>query len=112
MSGGQFIAPGPGHSRADRSLSVEIDPAAPDRFRSNSFAGDDWRYCREYVRRALGLNAREPQQKRWMPRRAPRTPAPLADTDERIALVKRLWIEGHAALPLQTKREAIDAERL
>jgi hypothetical protein len=47
-----------------------------------------------------------------MPRRAPRTPAPLADTDERIALVKRLWIEGHAALPLQTKREAIDAERL
>jgi len=30
------VAPGPGHSRADRSLSVQIDPAAPEGFRCHS----------------------------------------------------------------------------
>src|SRR5215471_7572770 len=45
--GRHVIAPGPGHSRTERSLSIEIDPAAPDGFRCRSFAGDDWRECRE-----------------------------------------------------------------
>jgi hypothetical protein len=49
------LAPGPGHSHADRSLSIQIDPAAPDGFRLHSFASDDWRECRDYVRRRLGL---------------------------------------------------------
>ena len=34
------LAPGPGHSRADRSLSIKIDPTAPDGFILHSFAGD------------------------------------------------------------------------
>jgi putative DNA primase/helicase len=55
--GRRVIAPGPGHSRKDRSLSIEIDPCAPDGFRCHSFAGDDWRECRDYVRHALGLGA-------------------------------------------------------
>ena len=28
VSGRNVVAPGPGHSRADRSLSIKIDPAA------------------------------------------------------------------------------------
>ena len=48
------IAPGPGHSRADRSLSIEIDPSAPNGFRCNSFAGDDWR-VRENLTLSFGL---------------------------------------------------------
>jgi putative DNA primase/helicase len=47
--------PGPGHSPADRSLSIRIDPADPLGFKTNSFAGDDWRVCRDYVAAALGL---------------------------------------------------------
>jgi hypothetical protein len=48
--------PGPGHSKADRSLSVTIDPRAPDGFVVNSFAsGDDPLACKDYVRERLGL---------------------------------------------------------
>jgi putative DNA primase/helicase len=50
--------PGPGHSRADRSLSIRIDPADPLGFKANSFAGDDWQNCRDYIAAALGLTRR------------------------------------------------------
>ena len=40
VSGRNVVAPGPGHSRTDRSLSIKIDPAAPDGFIVHSFAGD------------------------------------------------------------------------
>jgi putative DNA primase/helicase len=53
-------APGPGHSRADRSLSITIDPKAPDGFLTYSHCGDDWRTCRDYVRSRIGLPAWQP----------------------------------------------------
>jgi putative DNA primase/helicase len=55
VSGSQVLAPGPGHSRRDRSVSVMLLPSAPDGFVVTSFAGDDWRECRDYVRERLGL---------------------------------------------------------
>jgi putative DNA primase/helicase len=61
----QVSAPGPGHSRRDRSLSVRISASAPDGFTVNSHAGDDWRECRDYVKERLGISHEE---------RAPRTP--------------------------------------
>jgi hypothetical protein len=39
--GNQVLAPAPGHSARDRSLSVKLDANAPDGFIVNSFAGDD-----------------------------------------------------------------------
>lgn len=53
--GNQVLAPGPAHSRHDRSMAVWIDTNAPDGFRCHSFAGDDWRECRDCVRERLGL---------------------------------------------------------
>jgi putative DNA primase/helicase len=47
--------PGPGHSKADESLSIRIDPADPLGFKVHSFAGDDWQECRDHVAAALGL---------------------------------------------------------
>lgn len=47
--GDQILAPGPGHSARDRSLSILIDPTAPDGFTCHSFAGDDWTDCKDYV---------------------------------------------------------------
>ena len=44
--------PGPGHSSADRSLSVRVK--ADGSFIVHSFADDDWRECRDYINRALG----------------------------------------------------------
>lgn len=50
--GNQVLAPGPGHSRRDRSLSVQF---TRDGYIVHSFAGDDWKLCRDYVAVALGL---------------------------------------------------------
>jgi hypothetical protein len=47
--------PGPGHSKADRSLSIRIDPTDSLGFKVHSFAGDGWQVCRDYVAGALGL---------------------------------------------------------
>jgi len=60
ISGRQVLAPGPGHSARDRSLSVRLSPAAPDGFLAFSHSGDDWRTCRDYVRTKLGLPQWEP----------------------------------------------------
>lgn len=51
----KILAPGPGHSRGDKSLSVLLDTRAPDGFVVASFAGDDWRDCKSYVLQKLGL---------------------------------------------------------
>src|SRR5438132_973991 len=50
----RILCPGPGHSPHDRSLSVRLDPAAPEGFLVHSFAADDWRECRDHVRHSLG----------------------------------------------------------
>jgi RecA-family ATPase len=54
---GEVLAPGPGHSPVDKSLSVKLDPAALDGFVVHSFAHDDPIECRDYVREKCGLPA-------------------------------------------------------
>jgi hypothetical protein len=58
--GGQLLAPGPLHSRRDRSMSVKLDPGSPSGLLVNSFSGDHWRDCRDHVRVLLGLPAWQP----------------------------------------------------
>jgi putative DNA primase/helicase len=60
ISGRQILAPGPGHSPRDRSLSIRISSEAPDGFVVHSFAGDDPIACKNYVRERLGLPEWEP----------------------------------------------------
>ena len=55
VNGSQVLAPGPGHSTIDRSLSVKLDSNAPDGFLTHSFSGDDAIICRDYVREKAGL---------------------------------------------------------
>jgi putative DNA primase/helicase len=54
--GAQVLAPGPGHSRRDRSLSVALSATSPDGFLAHSHCGDPWRDCRDHVRERLGLD--------------------------------------------------------
>lgn len=61
-------APGPAHSSKDRSLSIKLEPNAPDGFLVHSFAGDDPIACKDHVRQALGLPAFSPA--RYRPRRS------------------------------------------
>ncbi len=110
VSGLNIIAPGPGHSRADRSLAVKLDPTAPDGFFVYSHAGDDWRECKDYVRRRLGMPAWEPgddQRRNVPPQHVEKwdLAAIEAETSEglrawtedeliRIAAAQRIWEEA------------------
>jgi putative DNA primase/helicase len=58
--GRQLTCPGPGHSPRDRSLSVRLEPSAPDGFVVFSHCGDDFRDCRDYVRQRLGMPQWQP----------------------------------------------------
>jgi putative DNA primase/helicase len=62
VCGQQVRAPEPGHSPRDRSLSVRL---TADGFIVNSFAGDDWQTCRDYVRGRLGLPQWQPGDGRY-----------------------------------------------
>jgi hypothetical protein len=55
VSGRQVLAPGPGHSPRDRSLSIRIESGAPSGFVVFSHCGDDPIVCKDYVRERLGL---------------------------------------------------------
>jgi RecA-family ATPase len=60
VSGCQVLAPGPGHSPKDRSLSIKLSRDAPEGFIVHSFCGDDPIACRDYVRRRLGMDPFKP----------------------------------------------------
>jgi hypothetical protein len=64
VNGDQVLAPGPGHSAADKSLSIKIDANAPDGFVVHSFSADDPITCRDHVREKLKLPAFKPNGKR------------------------------------------------
>jgi putative DNA primase/helicase len=101
----KVTAPGPGHSPQDQSLLVSLDPTAPEGFSVHSFAGDDWRECRDYVRRKLGLPEWQPgdEQDRRVPAsrikqwdadttEAEMGPRPRTEEDlARIKLAQDLW---------------------
>lgn len=83
--GNRILCPGPGHSRADRSLSVTF--SADGSFITHSFAGDDFAECRDHVKAVLGLDDREPQP-------LPPAPVRLLDKTQLIARAMRIWAEA------------------
>jgi hypothetical protein len=62
VSGAQVLAPGPGHSAVDRSLSVTLDAKMDGGFVVHSFAGDDDIKCKDHVREKLGLPKWAPEK--------------------------------------------------
>lgn len=82
--GANVVAPGPGHSPRDRSLSITIDADAPGGFVVNSFAGDDAIRCRDYVRERLNLPQWEPGRRRDNPAR-PKQPPPQVKPAQFVA---------------------------
>jgi hypothetical protein len=56
VSGDQVLAPGPGHSPKDRSLSIKLDENAPGGFVVHTFSlSDNPILCKDYVREKCGL---------------------------------------------------------
>ncbi|MFG1189500.1 DUF7146 domain-containing protein [Xanthobacter flavus] len=101
VAGAQVLAPGPGHSPKDRSLSVRLATSAPDGFVVHSHCGDDWQACRDHVAERLGIR-REFEPRRTEPVTAPRrvehprTELITGDDDaaQRIATALRIWDEA------------------
>jgi hypothetical protein len=60
ISGDRVLAPGPGHSCRDRSMAVWLDANSPHGFRCHSFAGDDFKRCRDHVRERLAMPSWRP----------------------------------------------------
>ena len=91
VRGGQVLAPGPNHSPKDRSLSVRLSPNAPDGFIISSFAGNDWRTCRDYVRARLGI---APSVIPFKHERKPAAPQLLIEANSNTARARQLWSEA------------------
>jgi Toprim domain len=91
VCGGQVLAPGPYHSPKDRSLSVRLSPNAPDGFIVSSFAGNDWRTCRDYVRARLGI---APCVIPFKPARMPTVPPSQTEANSNTARARQLWSEA------------------
>jgi putative DNA primase/helicase len=89
-----ILCPGPGHTLKDRSLSVKLDPTAPDGFLTYSHADDDWRECRDHVRERLGLPRWEPgdERRRGVPPQHVEK-WDLATTEAEAAEGPRAWTE-------------------
>jgi len=85
----QVRAPGPYHSPKDRSMWVRLSPQAPDGILCGSFASQDWRECKDYVRQRLGI-ARDETYKA-----APSTervaPSTSNDDVEKIKRARIVW---------------------
>jgi putative DNA primase/helicase len=87
VAGAQVLAPGPAHDQRDRSLSVKISASSPDGFLCHSFAGDDFKDCRDYVKSRLGMRQFEPAQ------RQPKAQNPrIDDKMGRIHRGREMWL--------------------
>jgi hypothetical protein len=59
VSGEQVLAAGPGHNPKDRSMCVKL---GFDDYIVHSFAGDDWKLCRDYIDEKIGAPRWEPKK--------------------------------------------------
>ena len=118
VCGHRVLAPGPGHSKQDRSLAVFINPNSPDLFRVHSHAGDDWRVCRDHVKARLGISNPVPgytRQRVEVPPRPQVEPVPIDDMARTLKAIT-IWgesrsLDGTPALTYLVKR-GIDIGRL
>lgn len=82
--GNRVSCPGPGHGKLDRSLVVTFN--ADGSFHAKSFADDDFKECRDYVKARLGLSDDMPSARRIYQY------TPSSGTSQaRIAMLGRLW---------------------
>jgi len=93
VHGQNVLVPGPGHSPADRSLSIRIVPTAPDGFIVHSFAGDPPMECRDHVLSAIGAG-RGKSKRPPSSSKLPYSLTPDRNAERRSAFALKLWNEG------------------
>jgi hypothetical protein len=93
VSGVQVLAPGPGHSDRDRSLSVRVSSDAPDGFLAYSHSGDDWKACRDHICDKIGIERRD--WSRVGPKPGPRGPREREQKNQGVPSTHFLQGVGH-----------------
>ena len=98
----QVLAPGPGHTRKDLSLSVRLSSASRDGFIAHSFAEEDWKLCHDYVRERLGLPGDSWRKEKSRPTlRVIQQSSSAPESDDRSRAAIELWrasVEPHGTL--------------
>ena len=102
VQGRQVLAPGPGHSRIDRSMSVRLSSQSPTGWITHSYVGDPFDLCRDFVTSKLGLDpdvwrSRSQGQARPTPVFTVPEPAPEPDDAARIARARAIFDEAGPA---------------
>jgi putative DNA primase/helicase len=88
-------APGPGHSRTDRSLSLKLVSGAPEGFLVFDHAGGDHLRYRDYARERLGLPPRERgKSTRRATSRPVVDPGPDPEKEKKKAWALKIWSES------------------
>jgi hypothetical protein len=72
-------------------MTLRLSPSAPDGFVVKSFASDDFKYCKDYVKSKLGLPQFDPAIRQ--PKPTPRQPKPTVASDDksRIERARKIW---------------------
>jgi putative DNA primase/helicase len=94
VTGQQVLAPGPNHDRHDRSLSVRFSAGSPDGFICHSFAGDDFKDCRDYVAARLGIDQNAYKFADFNSRRTNVPVGPTGDESRRVERARAIWAEA------------------
>ena len=111
--GRQVVAPGPGHSPRDRSLSVTISAAAREGFLAFSHAGDDFAECRDHVKARLGIDRRQQENRPQTPPRRPTQPPRDDDRDARaLMFAKQIAFELRPVLGSPGETYLRDARKI
>ena len=109
--GRQVLAAGPNHRPGDESLSITLSPQSPNGILVHSFAGDDWKLCRDYVADKLGFGSdawRRPGRERLPPQSVSST---TDEDDRRKRMVRAVEIWSEAKDPRGTSVERYLAGR-
>jgi len=122
VSGRQVLAPAPGHSPADRGMSIKISADAPDGFLVNLFNDGDPIAAKNHVRSKLGMEPWNPTKSRTGDRRtfeidigpaekpepAPSQPAPIKTAAKRTHVCDYDYRDLHGKLAYQVRRYCVD----
>jgi putative DNA primase/helicase len=74
-----------------RHSFASVSASSPDGFMTHSFADDDWRDCRDHVRRLLGIERERQPAPRWAAEASRQPPEPRPQDDDGRARALALW---------------------
>jgi putative DNA primase/helicase len=94
VTGQQVLAPGPNHDRHDRSLAVRFSARSPDGFLVHSFAGDDFKDCRDYIAGLLGIDQKGSKFADFNSRPANVLTGPTDDKSRRVDSARAIWAKA------------------